>query len=123
MSDTGNQRQTKDEHSLQVLILRHLHMSKISKDIMAFAIPNAGKRSAGAGARLRAEGMTRGVADLCVLLPGGQTLWIECKTVHGRQSDEQMGFAARCGRLGHVYVVVRSIEEALDTLRAMDAIA
>jgi len=115
-------RQTKDEHSLQVLILRHLHMAKRDKDTIAFAIPNAGRRSLRMGAKMKAEGMTKGAPDLCILLPKGRTGWIECKTMKGRQSDEQMGFEARCKRLGHYYALVRNIDEALDALHAMGAI-
>jgi hypothetical protein len=115
-------KQTTDEHSLQVLILRHLNMAKRDKDVIAFAIPNAGKRSLRMGARMREEGLTRGVADLCVLLPKGRTGWLECKTSKGKQSDEQMGFEARCKRLGHYYAVVRNIDEALDELQIMGAI-
>jgi len=109
------------EHNLQARVLRYLvehHMP----DVFGFAIPNAGRRTYRAAAALRAEGMLPGVADTCIMLPRGKTLWLELKDIHGRQSDEQRGFQARCMRLHHVYRVARTFEEAVGILRDYDAV-
>ena len=110
---------TISEHTLQALVLRHLaYYAK--RDVWWFAIPNAGRRTGRAGARLRSEGMRRGVADLCFMLPAGRCAWLEMKTENGRLSDEQRGFEAICKRLKHPYVVARTIDEAIVALKSWD---
>jgi hypothetical protein len=59
-----------------------------------FAIPNGGLRtglhgSAAAGARMRAEGVKRGVPDLCLPIAkrGYHSLFIEMKRADGRLRD------------------------------------
>ena len=83
-------RQTESEHSLQSRVLRYL-LENAAPDVFAVAIPNAGRRTYRAAASLKAEGMTAGTPDLCVLLPGGFVLWLELKTATGRLSDAQQG--------------------------------
>jgi hypothetical protein len=85
-------------------------------DIYWFAIPNAARRSPRLAAKLKAEGLRSGVADLCIMLPGGRVGWLELKTLTGKQSLEQKGFEARCIRLGHPYEVVRTVASAIDVL-------
>jgi len=109
------------EHNLQARVLRYLtehHMP----DVFGFAIPNAGRRTYRAAASLRAEGMMAGVADTCIMLPQGKTLWLELKDIRGVQSDEQRGFEARCVRLHHVYRVARTLDEAVAILKDYDAV-
>jgi len=109
------------EHNLQARVLRYLtehHMP----DVFGFAIPNAGRRTYRAAAALRAEGMMRGVADTCIMLPQGKTLWLELKDIRGVQSDEQRGFQARCMRLHHVYRIARTFDEAVGILRDYSAV-
>lgn len=100
------------EHSLQLTVLRYLREHG-RHDCNWFAIPNAGRRSLRYGARMKAEGMQRGVADLCFQLPLGRAAWLELKSDDGTQSDEQLGFQAKCERLGHPYGVARTLEEAV----------
>jgi hypothetical protein len=114
-------RQLASEHSLQASLLEHLRFNA-KPDVYWFAIPNAGRRSWQAGARMKAEGLTRGVADLCIMLPRGRTGWLEMKTAKGRQTDEQMGFQARCERMEHHYAVARNLEEAVDILKRWEAL-
>ena len=112
---------TASEHSLQVSVLRYLS-ENAAPHIHWIAIPNAGRRTMRSGVRLKAEGMTAGAPDLCILLPRGRVLWLELKTSKGAQSDAQKGFQARCLRLEHVYVLARSFEEAADTLQQCGAV-
>ena len=59
---------------------------------LLYHIPNEGKRSLVAGAKLRAEGLKRGVPDICLPVPRGKWhgLYIELKRLRGgRVSDEQ----------------------------------
>lgn len=53
-----------------------------------------------------------GLADIMVLAPGGRVVWLEVKTATGTQSDDQITWQAMCERLGMLYAVVRSADEA-----------
>ena len=103
------------EHSLQVTVLAYLTYNARS-DVNVVAIPNAARRSLRMGARMKAEGLQSGVADLCIMLPGGKVAWLELKTDRGRQSLAQKGFEAKCKRLGHPYALVRTLDEAIEAL-------
>jgi hypothetical protein len=109
------------EHQIQVLVIEYI--SSASKNgCFAIACANAGKRSMYTGRRMVAEGLTAGVADLCVLLPGGRVGWLELKTAKGRQSIAQKGFAARCRRLDHPYAVAHDFDEAVEILKSWGAV-
>jgi hypothetical protein len=88
-----------------------------------FSVPNeaAGKVRSKAGygrlAKLKAMGLTAGVADLVVWLPDGREAYLEVKTSKGRQSPKQRDFEHLCHRYGKPYYVVRSPQEALQALR------
>jgi hypothetical protein len=100
------------EHSLQVTVLDYLTYNA-HRDLYWFAIPNAARRSLRMGARMKAEGLQSGVADLCIMLPDGKVIWLELKTGKGRQSLAQKGFQARCERLGHPYGLVWTFDDAV----------
>jgi hypothetical protein len=109
------------EHSLQTMVREHLRLCAVA-DSFVFAIPNAGKRSFAVASHMKAEGMTAGVADLCVMLSGGRVIWLELKTAKGRQTPKQKGFQDICNRLSHVYVLARSFDEAIENLKAFGAL-
>ena len=109
------------EHSLQVTVLAYLTY-RAKPDINVIAIPNAGHRSLRMGARMKAEGLQSGVADLCVMLPGGKVAWLELKTDKGRQSIAQKGFEAKCKRLDHPYALARTLDEAIAALTQWKAL-
>lgn len=99
--------------SVPVPALRWLH-----------SIPNGGARDKVTAARLKAEGVRSGVAD--VLLPVGvyegshvrHGLYIEMKAGKGKQSAEQIDFQRHCDRFGYKYVVCYdwvSASEAIKT--------
>lgn len=70
------------------------------------------------GARLKAEGMVKGVADLILLIPrrGYGALCIETKAPKGRQEDEQKKWQAAAEAAGNKYVVIRSAEEGMQVI-------
>jgi len=109
------------EHQLQALVLAHLEANG-RPDVYAFAIPNAARRTPMLAARMKAEGLRAGVADLCIMLPAGRTAWLELKTRKGVQSDAQKSFAAICKRLGHPYAVVRTLGDAIVVLKDWGAL-
>jgi len=91
-------------------------------DVYYFAIPNAAKRSWKAAALMKAEGLTAGVADLCIMLMGGRTAWLELKTAKGTQRQAQINFQIICTTLGHPYYLVRTLEDAIAALRVLEAL-
>lgn len=109
------------EHQLQTLVLEHLRLRAVPNAFW-FAIPNAARRTFGTASRMKAEGLTAGIADICIMLEGGRTLWLELKSGKGRQSDHQKGFQAICDRLGHTYLLARSLDEVIGQLKAFGAL-
>ena len=83
---------------------------------MVAAIPNGGSRDAREGANLKVQGVLAGMPDLVVMLPGGQTVWIEMKAPGGRVSPAQKDVHSRLLELGHRVIVAYSAEEAVSGL-------
>ena len=104
------------EHKLQTRFMDYLTVAG-RRDLFWFAVPNAGVRSLRMGARMKAEGLKPGVADLCFMLPNGKTAWLEMKTETGRLSPYQEGFRHRCEMLGHPWAMARSLDEAIAIVR------
>ena len=102
-----------EEHRIQCACVKwfRLQYPKMSHNL--FAVPNGSKRDPVTAAKLKAEGVLSGVADIIFLKPnrfyGG--LLIELKTPKGRQSDSQKLWQSKITEDGYKYVVVRSIEE------------
>lgn len=109
------------EHHLQTQVLGHLTVAG-RRDIYFFAVPNAARRSMRHAARMKAEGLKAGIADVCIMFPEGIASWLELKTVKGRQSVQQKGFQAICSRLGHRYALCKTFDEAILVLREWKAL-
>jgi hypothetical protein len=105
------------EHTFQIEVLDYLDAFG-RRDLYWLAIPNGELRHASVGLRLKAEGVKRGVADICIMLEDGKSAWLELKAKKGRLSDEQIGFHAWCLRLGHLWACCRTMSEVLDVLNA-----
>ncbi len=61
-----------------------------------------------------------GTPDLCgLMLPSGRFLGIECKTVKGRQSDDQKSFERMITKFGGLYVLARSLADVDQALAAI----
>lgn len=86
-------------------------------EAMVIHIPNEGKRSESEGARQKALGLTPGMPDLMILMPGERTIFLEVKNQSGRLRPEQKAVCAELERMRYPVAVVRSIEEARAALR------
>lgn len=84
--------------------------------------PNGGKRHVREAMKFRAMGVLAGVADLQLSIPGGKTCFMEIKGGSGVLSDAQELFLASMERNGHRTAVVRSLDDAMVTLRDWGAI-
>ena len=58
----------------------------------------------------------RGLPDLYVLTPNGDSWWVEVKSERGTPSPAQRVFEANVARRGGNYVVVRGLAEAVSGL-------
>lgn len=102
------------ERAIQMAIIDALRFS----GVMAVHVPNAGKRSGRAGVRLKGEGMRPGFPDLVCYGPGGAHALLEVKAEAGRLSPAQVECHEDLRRRGALVLVVRSVDEARDGLRA-----
>lgn len=88
--------------------------------VMAVHIPNAGKRTAAGGRRLKSEGMRAGFPDLACYGPNGEHALLEVKRpgwTASAVSDNQRDCHAELSRRGIHVAVVASQDEAVDALR------
>ena len=88
-------------------------------ELWIFAVPNGGHRGASQGAKLKAEGVTRGVPDLYI---PALRLWVEMKIKGGRVAPEQRRWHEYLEGIGDRVVVAYSRDEAVQAVTdAMDA--
>ena len=109
------------EHHEQVAVMQWAEMQagKWPELRLLFAIPNGGARSVVTGARMRREGVKRGVPDLLLPIPrrGYYGLFIELKTAKGRIQPEQAAWLQALAGQGYRAEVCRGADEAIATLR------
>ena len=88
---TTRKRPSDEEHRIQCSCVRWFNLKHRKLKGRLFAVPNGGKRDALTGAKLKAEGVVAGVADLILLVPNRfyGALLVEMKTLTGRQSKSQ----------------------------------
>lgn len=86
---------------------------KLWQDGVLFHIANERKCSVRQGRRLKAEGVVKGVADLCLAQArhGYNALFIEMKKPGNYQQKEQKEWQAGVERHGYKYVVCKSLDE------------
>lgn len=103
-----------DEHSIQVACVTWFRYEYPTLSKRLFAVPNGGRRDAVTGARLKAEGVIAGVADLILLTPckGYGALLVEMKTGKGKQSQAQKQWQKDItGKGEYQYVVCHSFDD------------
>jgi hypothetical protein len=86
--------------------------------LIAFHCPNGLASNARAVRRMKGQGLTAGVADVCLVRPGGAAAFLELKSQGGQQSPEQRTFEQLCKANGSPYVIARTIDEAISILTA-----
>ena len=103
------------EHRLQTVLAKYLDLNNYT----FFAIPNGGWRNKAVAAKLKAEGVKAGVADLLILLPN-QTfhgLFVEVKIAGNYQQPNQKVFEQKARDCGYEYIIVRSLDELIEKLK------
>lgn len=59
----------------------------------------------------------KGCSDILGMLKGGRLLAVECKSSKGKESADQESFGRRVTEGGGLYLVVRSVDDALEGLK------
>jgi hypothetical protein len=108
------------EHQEQVTLFRWVTLLQARHPVLALlhAIPNGGHRHKAVAARMKAEGVKRGVPDLYLPVPRGEHhgLYLEMKTRQGRLSREQRDWGEALQAQGYCFEVCRSWHEAARSL-------
>jgi len=110
-----------DEHRLQCACVRWFAYQHPELRGRLFAVPNGGRRDAVTGAKMKAEGVVAGVADLVLLVrrAGYGALLVEMKTATGRQSEAQREWERIVtANDDYKYVICRSIEEFITLIES-----
>lgn len=102
-----------EESDLQIACVRWFRLQYPQYARLLFAVPNGGNRNLREAARMKAEGVTAGVADLILLMPSHEygALCIELKTVKGRQSNSQKEWQEAAEKAGNRYVICRTFDQ------------
>jgi hypothetical protein len=110
-----------DEHRLQVAVFQVIRLAGVP-DLIAFAVPNGLVSNAISVSRMKAAGLLPGVADIAIVLPGGQACFLELKAGKGVQTPEQLAFQEACRANGTRYFVATGLDEAIDVLVEIGAL-
>ncbi len=105
---------TDEEHQIQCACVRWFAYQHPELHGRLFAVPNGGRRDATTAAKLKAEGVVAGVADLILLKSNRDygALLIEMKTPKGTQSSSQKKWQLTlCSEDEYKYVVCRSLDD------------
>ncbi len=104
------------EHAEQAALFRWAEFARARLPELAllYAVPNGGHRHKATAARLKAEGVKRGVPDVClpVARSGAHGLYIEIKTERGKPTPEQLGWIRALRRQGYVAEICHGWESA-----------
>ena len=104
-----------DEHKVQVAICQYLDL----RGVLYFAIPNGGNRNIITAKKLKAEGVQRGIPDLCIVFDG-MAYFLEVKkpaTVGSRKgvlSLTQKAMIERIEEAGGEVKVVYSVADVIE---------
>ena len=121
------------EHELQKACIQvwdyDLHRRYGLPSFALFAIPNGGARNPIVGAKLKAEGVRRGVPDLCLAvpaIPGGDcayALWMELKVGRNKLTPEQIALREWLETdQNYAYAEIRSVDQFIEAVhRHLDA--
>lgn len=86
----------------------------VKAEHLLMAFPMQGGRSPRNGARMKAEGMRKGLPDMFLAVPkrGMSGLWIELKRPSGRASPEQVAFLEDLNRAGYCTFICYGFDQA-----------
>lgn len=103
------------EAQIQEAIIKYISLKY--KNIIAFHVPNAGKRSFQTGFFMKRQGLLKGIPDVCVCWRHNVG-FIEVKTPTGRLTAPQRIILERLTDLGIPNAVCRSLDDAVSVLKS-----
>lgn len=109
------------EHQIQVECVKWFRLQYPKLKFRLFAVPNGGQRNVVVAAKMKAEGVLSGVADLILLKPNETyaALLIEMKTKTGRQSETQRLWEQDlCRDNEYKYVLCHSTEDFISAIKS-----
>lgn len=120
-SSEFRQGHTRTEHQEQVSVIQWADAlaAEVPELSMLHAIPNGGARHQAIGGKLKAEGVRRGVPDLCLPVPTSDWsgLYIEMKRRQGgRVRKTQRWWIEQLREQGYRVEVCRGSDEAIEVL-------
>lgn len=108
--------QKTSEENEQTCLFRWAEFAEVQYEELKlmYHVPNEGKRSRIAGARLKAQGLKSGVPDVCLpTAHGGYIgLYIEMKVKPNKPTENQKQWLKKLREQGHLTAVCYSWEEA-----------
>lgn len=116
---TSEKRIIPSEHQEQSALFQWWHFQHPELECLLFATPNGGARNVITGANLKAEGVRRGVPDVCLAYPvnGYHGLYIEMKRrTKARVSPEQKYMLERLKQVGYAAVICKGWDEARNVI-------
>lgn len=107
-----------EEHRIQVACVNRFRIEYPAYNGLLNAVPNGGWRNKAVAAKLKAEGVVAGVADLELNIARGgyHGLKIEMKTEKGKQSPAQKDWQRLIEAQGYRYVICRSLEDFITAI-------
>jgi hypothetical protein len=90
--------------------------------VIAYHVPNGGKRHIAVAKKLQSFGTLPGVADWAFVLPDGSAAFIELKSAKGVLNSDQIKFQAACNAIDVPYLIARTPEQFDTHARALGAI-
>jgi len=101
---------TREEDILQAAcVLWFNHTYRFTHNRMLFHVDNNSWNSI-VGAKKKALGVVQGPSDL-VFVGDKEVYFIEMKTLKGTQSPEQLDFQLKVEERGHIYIIIRTLEQ------------
>lgn len=103
------------EHQIQSCFMQWCHYQKHPAFKTIFAIPNGGARHIITGKKLKAEGVKKGVPDICLAYSSKEHhgLFIEFKSEKGKLSDYQKDWITNLSMVGYKTAVCFSVDDAI----------
>lgn len=97
------------EESIQVACVNWFRLQY--PKLIIFAVPNGGSRNLYEAKNMKKSGTLKGVADLVIVGNNGKVLFVEMKAGKNKQEDSQVIFQQKVEKLGHKYIICRSLEQ------------
>lgn len=108
-----------DETCLHMHCQQWLVKSGMWDRLLIFHVANERKGGIGAILHFKRMGVREGVADYLLFRPRRGAFAIELKDEDGKQNNDQKKFQAKWEACGHIYLVVRTLEEFQCTVGAV----